>query len=88
MAYLEQAFNAQVITPNDNADLTLAGGAIREGSNNGACLYIGTGGTLKVTMLGGQVVTFVNIPNGTFMPIQVRRVWADTTNATDILALF
>jgi hypothetical protein len=88
MAYLEQAFNAEVVTPDDNNDLTLGGGAIREGSNNGACLYIGTGGNIKVTMLGGQVVVFRNVVDGTFMPIQVRKVWADTTDAQDILALY
>jgi len=88
MAYLEQAFNAEVVTPNDNADLTLSGGVIREGGNNGACLYIGTGGDLQVTMLGGQVVVFTNIPSGTFMPVQVRRVWATNTTASDILSLY
>jgi hypothetical protein len=88
MAYLEQGFNAQVVTPNDNADLTLSGGTITEGSNNGACLFVGTGGDIQVTMIGGQTVIFANIPDGTFLPIQVRRVWASNTNATDILALF
>jgi len=88
MAYLEQAYNAQVVTPNDEADILLAGGVITEASNNGACLYIGTGGSLKVTMLGGQTVTFVNVPNGLFMPIQVRRVWDTDTDCTDIIALF
>jgi hypothetical protein len=88
MAYLEQAYNAQAVSPNDSSDILPAGGVITEGSNNGVCLYIGTGGTLKVTMLGGQIVTFANIPDGTFMPIQVRRVWADTTDCTDIIALF
>ncbi len=88
MAYLEQAYNAEVVTPNDDADLTLSGGAITEGSNNGACLYIGTGGNIKVTMLGGQTVTFINVFDGTFMPIQVKKVWATDTDATDILALY
>lgn len=88
MAYLEQAYNAEAVIPNDNADLTLSGGAIVEGSNNGACLYIGTGGNIKVTMLGGQTVTFVSVPDGTFMPIQVRRVWDTDTDAADILALY
>lgn len=88
MAYLEQGFNAEVVTPDDNADLTLGGGAIIEGTTNGACLYIGTGGNITVTMLGGQVVTFVNVVDGTFMPIQVKKVWATNTDAQDILALY
>jgi hypothetical protein len=88
MAYLDQALNAESVTPNNSADLTLSGGTISEGSNNGACIYIGTGGDIQVTMLGGQVVIFANVPDGTFLPIQVRRVWATNTNATDILALY
>lgn len=88
MAYLEQALNAQTVTPNDSTDLSLAGGTITEGTSNGACLFIGTGGDIQVTMLGGQVVIFANVPDGTFLPIQVRRVWASNTNAADILALF
>ena len=88
MAYLEQAFNAQTVTPDDNVDLSLAGGTITEGTNSGACIYIGTGGDIQVTMLGGQTVIFVNVPDGTFLPIQVKRVWASNTNAGDILALF
>jgi hypothetical protein len=43
---------------------------------------------MQVTMLGGQTVVFVNIPDGTFLPIQVTRIWATNTDATDILALF
>ena len=88
MAYLEQALNAEVITPSDSADISLSGGAIVQSSNNGACIYIGTGGNLTVTMLGGQKVTFANIPDGTFLPIQVRKVWATDTDADDILALY
>jgi hypothetical protein len=88
MAYLDQALNAQAVTPDNNNDLLLSGGAITEGSNNGACLFIGTGGDIQVTMLGGQTVIFANIPDGTFLPIQVRRVWSTNTNATDILALY
>ncbi len=88
MAYLDQALNAQSVTPDDNNDLTLSGGAIVEGSNNGACIYIGTGGDIQVTMIGGQTVIFANVPDGTFLPIQVRKVWAANTNATDILALY
>lgn len=88
MAYLDQALNAESITPNNDADLTLSGGVIREGGNNGACLFVGTGGDIQVTMLGGQVVIFANVPDGTFLPIQVRRVWSTNTNASDILALY
>jgi hypothetical protein len=88
MTYLEQAFNAEIVTPNNNSNITLSGGTINAASNNGACLYIGTGGKITVTMLGGQKVTFHNVVDGTFMPIQVQKVWATDTDASDILALY
>jgi hypothetical protein len=86
--YLEQAYNAQTVTPSDTTDLSLSGGTFNNPQSTGALPYVGTGGDIKVTMVGGQTVTFVNVPDGTFMPIQVTRIWATDTNATDILALF
>jgi hypothetical protein len=86
--YLDQAYNAQAVTPSDTQDLSLAGGNFNNSTNSGALPYVGTGGDMKVTMVGGQTVTFKNIPDGTFMPIQVVRIWSTGTDATDILALF
>jgi hypothetical protein len=85
--YLDQALNAQTVTPNDSTDLSLSGGDFNN-TASGALPYVGTGGDMQVTMLGGQTVVFVNIPDGTFLPIQVTRIWATNTDATDILALF
>jgi hypothetical protein len=82
-----QGRNAFTVTPDDNADIDF-GGITANSLDTGGVLYIGTGGDLKVTMIGGQTVTFVNIPNGAFMPIQVKKVWASDTNASDIIALF
>ena len=50
-------------------------------------LYVGVGGDIKVTMADGQVVTFVGVPTGIILPIQVSKVML-TTTATDILALY
>ena len=82
-----QAFNAQIVTPDDNADIVLGGGAIT-GIDNGALLYIGTGGSLRITTVGGQTVTMINLPNGSYVPIQVRKVFATGTTASSIIALF
>jgi hypothetical protein len=87
MATTFQALNASVITPSNTTDLTLSGGAI-ESTETGACIFVGTTGNLQVTMLGGQVVVFNNIPSGTFLPIQVKRVWSTNTTATNLLALY
>ena len=53
-------------------------------------LFVGTGGpasTLKITTVAGQDVTLVNIPDSSFIPIQVQRVWAGGTTCSDIIAL-
>jgi hypothetical protein len=57
------------ITPNDSADLPTVTRA----------LYVGTGGTLAVTLRSGQTVTFQNLPNGALLPIRVLRVLTGTT---------
>lgn len=82
-----QAFNAEAVTPNDSADITLSGSPI-SGIENGALLYIGTGGNLTITTIGGQTVTLTNIADGSYVPIQVKRVWSTGTSASDILALY
>jgi len=57
------------------------------GQNTGCVLYIGTGGDVVVTMAGNDIVTFFNVQDGTFMPVQVLKVWGATT-AEDIIALW
>jgi hypothetical protein len=51
-------------------------------------LYVGTGGTLRVLTAGGNDITLVNVADGTFIPIQVIRVFSSTTDAADIVALW
>jgi hypothetical protein len=48
----------------------------------GAVLYCGTGGSVKVTTVSGNAVTFTNVPNGTFLPVQIKRLWATGTDAS------
>ena len=68
---------------------------------NSAALYVGTGGDLVVSIVGGNtdgdtdgVTVFRNIPSGTFVPIIVDYVWASlgvdifVTTCSDIVALY
>jgi hypothetical protein len=68
---------------------------------NSAALYIGTGGDLVCTVVGGNVhnydggvTVFKNIPDGTFFPVIVNNVWATydsdvfITTCSDIVALY
>lgn len=58
------------------------------GDNNGCVLYIGGTGDVEVTTAGGDRVIFVEMLTGQFVPVQVLKVWATGTSATDILALW
>lgn len=85
MAYQKlQPGRASVVTKSDTVDIpNPANGAVE-----GCVLYVGTGGILRVLTAGGDDIIFRNVPNGTFIPVQVIRVFASTTNATDIVALW
>lgn len=51
-------------------------------------LYVGGAGNVKVTMLGGEDVTFSNVLAGTILPIRVSRVWNTGTTASLIILLW
>ena len=52
----------------------------------GAILYVGAAGDVKVKTTSGSVVTYVGVNAGTFMPVQVIRVFELGTSATSIIA--
>jgi hypothetical protein len=52
-------------------------------------IFIGGGGTLKVTMADGNTVTFTSLTTAyPVFPIRVIRVWSTGTTATNIVALY
>lgn len=74
---VEQAPNIAACTPSDSTVFTQQ-----------TALFIGAGGTVVVKGWGDTAsTTFLNVPSGTFMPIQVRQVLATGTTATNILLL-
>lgn len=66
-----------VVTPGDQTTLTRVTRA----------LYVGGTGDLRVTLAGGDTVTFRAVPAGTVLPVRVLTVLATGTTATDILGL-
>ena len=56
--------------------------------NQGAVLYIGVGGSLVSRTSGNDSVTFINVPSGTFMPVNFTKVLLSGTTCTDIIALW
>ena len=64
-----------------------------------SCLYIGTGGNVKVILSGvtgaggsglptaAEAILFKNVPDGSFLPVMVDYVLLTDTTATDIIAI-
>ncbi|WP_339109820.1 hypothetical protein [Thioclava sp. GXIMD4216] len=72
------ALNGFAIAPDDDADLA----QVTRG------IYLGQGGDLRVTLAGGQTVTFTNIAAGGIHGLRIRRVWASGTTATEMVGLY
>lgn len=70
--------HAAAVTPHDVNELAYYSKAI----------YVGGAGTLKVTTVGGETVTFAAVPAGTTIPLRVKVVFDNGTNATSIVALW
>ena len=69
---------AALVTPNNNANLTTPGS-----------LYVGGAGNIRVDTVGGsEDVTFISVDAGTFVPIEVKKIYASGTTATNILVLW
>ena len=66
--------------------------AIYSQSTEAATLYVDPSSavnTLKVTTMGGDIVTFNNLIPGSFIPVQVKHIWnTGTSNITSVTALF
>ena len=70
-------YSASEITPSDTIDLSV----------HTRALYVGAPGDVRVITVGGDTVTFKNVPVGV-LPMRVCRVYAFGTTATDIVAIW
>ncbi|HET6916163.1 MAG TPA: hypothetical protein VFH56_08745 [Acidimicrobiales bacterium] len=77
MARNDTAQMAEAVTPNDTGSLSDTFG-----------IYVGGPGNLKVDMVHSGTVTFVGVVAGTILPIQVSRVYATGTTASNLIALY
>jgi hypothetical protein len=81
-----QVGRALPVVPSDTEDIYFVGSEPEKVIP--AVLYVGVGGNLKVRTAGGDDVVFNNIQNGAFIPVNVLRVFATGTNASNIVALW
>jgi len=79
------------VTPNDTLNIAYPGDST-DAPNKSAwpcVLYVGGAGNLTVLPAGNTApVTLVGVAAGTFIPIQVVRVYSTSTTASSILALW
>jgi hypothetical protein len=71
------ARNAAPVTPDDNSDLPAAARS----------LYVGVTGDVRITTVGGDMVTFTGVPSG-ILPVRTARVHATGTTAAGIIAIW
>lgn len=85
-----QANRAAAVAPSNTVNIPYVGDA--SGDKLWSCvLYVGSiaaGTDLKVLTAGGDEVTFKGLTAGTFIPVQVVRVFATGTTVSEILALW
>ena len=90
------SYNVSSVVPANGVQLrlnpaTTAGAAdaydVYNAATTGCVLYVGVSGNLRVETAGRDIVTFSNLPVG-FVPVQVIRVFATGTTATNVIALW
>lgn len=60
----------------------------RPQENRGCVLYVGVGGTLKVLTAGNDIVELTGVLAGSYVPIQVKRVFDVAGTVTDVVGLW
>lgn len=82
--------NANIFTFTGKNYVVYAASPQTTNGNQGCFLYIGVGGNVKVTTIGGDEILFYGVAAGTVLPVQVIKVWSPTsgTSAVQIVALW
>ena len=81
---------AAAVTPSDTVNIPYPGDNTASPNESAwpCVLYVGGAGNLRVLTAGGNDVVLSGLSAGTFIPIQVVRVYSTSTTATDIIALW
>ena len=72
-----------LLVPDNVIDVTLSDTVGNE--KPAGVLYVGTAGDLKVGAVQSGIVTFKNIPNGTWLRIRCKTVYTTGSTASDII---
>ena len=55
---------------------------------NPCVVYVGATGNVRVLTAQGDDVTFVSVPAGAVLPVQVIRVYSTSTTATSLVGIY
>lgn len=82
--------NADIFTATEKDFIIYQAGSQNSFGNPGCNLYIGGAGNVKVTTIGGDIITFTAVAVGQVLPVQVVKVHSSGsgTTATQINALW
>ena len=50
-------------------------------------IWVGTGGDVEIITPAGNTVVFLNVPDGTLLPVRATHVKDDNTDADDLVGL-
>ena len=78
------------ITPAADFDYVIYGMSPQANIGNPGCsIYVGgTGGDVAVITIGGDSVTFIAVPTGTILPVQVRQIPVTGSSPSNLIALW
>lgn len=79
--------NADIFTSIGESFIIYAG-TQNDGSKGGCVIYSGTGGNFIADTLGGDQTSFVGIPSGQIVPVQVKKVYATGIGSGNLVALW
>ncbi len=75
-----------VTSANNHADVTASDITV---FNEESSIYVGVGGDIALRLIGSSTTaTYKNVPNGTFLPVNVDQVLLTGTTATNIIRVF
>jgi len=80
--------NANIFTATAQAFVVYSMSPQTSMGNPGCFLYVGGTGNVSVVTIGGDIITFNSVPAGTTLPIQVLKLRATNTTATQVNALW
>lgn len=80
--------NADIFTATAKAYIVYTASSQTSNGNPGCNLYIGGAGNVRITTIGGDIVTFTAVPVGSVLPVQVIKLHGTGTTATLVDALW